>query len=87
MVRRIDVSRVPFCSIDYVTFHRRVRQGCGIRGFLQFGDRFGLLPNELVNQLKARVGEDEVVEISQNISCQGNKSRFPKVPLKGWRHW
>lgn len=71
-----------FARFDYVTFHRRVRQGRGIRGFVQFGDRFGLLPNELVQQLKARVGEDEVVEISQTF-VPGQHVQISQGPFEG----
>src|ERR1700730_5301710 len=52
-----------FARFDYATLHRRVRQGPGVSGFLQFGDRLGLLPDELVSEMKARMGKDELLEI------------------------
>ena len=36
----------------------------GVSGFVHFGDRLGLLPDEL----KARMGNDELVEIDQGWS-------------------
>jgi transcriptional antiterminator RfaH len=71
-----------FARFDYATFHRRVRQGRGIRGFVQFGDRFGLLPDKLIDQLKARVGENEVVEISQPF-VPGQNVQISQGPFQG----
>jgi glycosyltransferase involved in cell wall biosynthesis len=71
-----------FARFDYATFHQRVRHGRGIRGFVQFGDHFGLLPNELIDQLKARVGENEVVEISQTF-VPGQHVQISQGPFQG----
>src|SRR6266481_733063 len=35
-----------FARFDYATFHRRIRLGPGVSGFVQFGDRLGLLPDQ-----------------------------------------
>jgi transcription antitermination factor NusG len=58
-----------FARFDHATFYRRVRQGRGIQGFVQFGDRFGLLPDELIDQLKA-------LEISKPIRLLSALSNF-----------
>ena len=71
-----------FARFDYATFHRRVRQGRGVRGFVQFGDRLGLLADELIDQLKARVGENEVVEISQTF-VPGQHVQISQGPFEG----
>src|SRR5580692_1679994 len=54
-----------FARFDYESFHRWVRQAPGMSGFVQFGDRLGLLPAELVSEMKARMGKEEILEISQ----------------------
>jgi transcriptional antiterminator RfaH len=71
-----------FARFDYTTFHRRVRQGRGIRGFVQFGGRFGLLPDDLIDQLKARVGENEIAEINQTF-VPGQNVQISQGPFQG----
>jgi transcriptional antiterminator RfaH len=58
-----------FARFDHATFYRRVRQGRGIQGFVRFGDRFGLLPDELIDQLKA-------LEISKPLRLLSPLSNF-----------
>jgi transcriptional antiterminator RfaH len=71
-----------FARFEYTTFHRQIRQGRGIRGFVQFGDRFGLLPDDLIDQLKARVGENEVVEINEAF-VPGQNVQISQGPFQG----
>ena len=71
-----------FARFHYATFNGRVRQGRGICGFVQFGDRFGLLPDELIDQLRDRVGENEVVEISQPF-VPGQNVQISQGPFLG----
>jgi transcriptional antiterminator RfaH len=71
-----------FARFDYAIYHRRVRQGPGIRGFVQFGDRLGLLPDELIRELKARMGDDELVEIDQGL-VPGQNVQITQGPLQG----
>jgi transcriptional antiterminator RfaH len=71
-----------FARFDYAIYHRRVRQGPGIRGFVQFGDRLGLLPDELIRELKARMGDDELVEIDQGLE-PGQNVQITQGPLQG----
>ena len=71
-----------FAQFDYATFHRRVRQGPGITGFVQFGDRLGLLADELISELKARMGQDEVVEINQGFE-PGQNVQIAQGPFQG----
>jgi transcriptional antiterminator RfaH len=71
-----------FAQFDYPTFHRRVRQGPGITGFVQFGDRLGLLADELISELKARMGQDELVEINQGFE-PGQNVQIAQGPFQG----
>jgi transcriptional antiterminator RfaH len=71
-----------FARFDYAIYHRRVRQGPGISGFVQFGDRLGLLPDELIRELKARMGDDELVEIDQGLE-PGQNVQITQGPLQG----
>jgi transcriptional antiterminator RfaH len=71
-----------FARFDYHSLHRRVRQGRGITGFVQFGERFGLLPESLIEEIKAHVGEDELIELSQPLA-PGQKVQFSQGPFQG----
>jgi transcriptional antiterminator RfaH len=71
-----------FARFDYGTFHRRVRQGPGICGFVQFGDRLGLLPSELIGEIKARMGSNELVEINREFEV-GRNVQITQGPLQG----
>jgi transcriptional antiterminator RfaH len=71
-----------FARFDYATFHRRVRQAPGVSSFLQFGDRLGLLPDELVGEIKARLDKDEVLVISQGLT-PGQNVQITHGPLQG----
>jgi transcriptional antiterminator RfaH len=71
-----------FAQFDYATFHRRVRQGPGITGFVQFGDRLGLLADELIRELKARMGQDELVEINRGFE-PGQNVQIAQGPFQG----
>ena len=71
-----------FAQFDYAIFHRRVRQGPGVSGFVQFGDRLGLLSDELINELKARMGKDELVEIDNDLE-PGQNVQIIQGPFQG----
>jgi transcriptional antiterminator RfaH len=71
-----------FARFDYAASHRRVQQGRGISGLVQFGDRFGLLPEDLIAELKARVSESELVEVSQQF-VPGQKVEISQGPFQG----
>ena len=67
-----------FARFEYDASHRLVRHGRSISGCVQFGYRFGLLPDLLIEELKARVGESETVE-SRTLLRPGTKcSDFPR---------
>jgi transcriptional antiterminator RfaH len=71
-----------FARFEYLTFHRRVRQGPGVSGFVQFGDRLALLPDELISEIKARMGKDELVEINQGLQ-PGQNVHIIQGPFQG----
>jgi transcriptional antiterminator RfaH len=71
-----------FARFDYVTYHRRVRQGVGVSGFVQFGERLGLLADELISELKAHLGKDELVEIEQKLE-PGQNVEIIQGPFQG----
>jgi transcriptional antiterminator RfaH len=71
-----------FARFDYTTFHRRVRQAPGISSFLQFGDRLGLLSDELVGEMKGRLDKDELLVISQGLK-PGQNVEITHGPLQG----
>jgi transcriptional antiterminator RfaH len=71
-----------FAQFDYATFHRRVRQGPGVTGFVQFGDRLGLLPDQLITEMKARLGQDELIEIGHGLE-PGQNVQITQGPFQG----
>jgi transcriptional antiterminator RfaH len=71
-----------FARFDYATFHRRVRLGPGVTGFVQFGDRLGLLPDALISEIKTSMGEDEIVEVNQGLA-PGQDVQFTQGPFQG----
>ena len=71
-----------FARFDYATLHRRVRQGPGVSGFVQFGDRLALLPDELISEIRARTGKDELMEINQGIQ-PGQNVQITQGPFQG----
>ena len=71
-----------FARFDYPTFHRRIRQGPGISGIVQFGDRLALLPDGLISEIKARVGDDEIVELNQGL-VPGQNVQITQGPFQG----
>jgi transcriptional antiterminator RfaH len=71
-----------FAQFDYATFHRRVRQGPGVSGFVQFGDRLALLPDPLISEIKIRMGTDELVEVNQGFEL-GQNVQIAQGPFQG----
>jgi transcriptional antiterminator RfaH len=71
-----------FARFDYATFHRRIRLGPGVSGFVQFGDRLALLPDPLIGEIKSRVGTDELVEVNQGFE-PGQNVQIAQGPFQG----
>jgi transcriptional antiterminator RfaH len=71
-----------FARFDYAAFHRHVWQRPGIRGFVQFGDRFALLPDSLISEMKARMEDDDLVEIKTRLEL-GQNVQIAQGPFQG----
>jgi transcriptional antiterminator RfaH len=71
-----------FARFDYATSHRRIRQGPGVSGIVQFGDRLALLPDALISEIKARVGDHEIVEVNQGLA-PGQSVQITQGPFQG----
>jgi transcriptional antiterminator RfaH len=56
-----------FARFDYANCHRLIKQGPGISGFVQFGERLALLPEALVNEIKKQTAGNELVEINPEL--------------------
>jgi transcriptional antiterminator RfaH len=72
-----------FAKFDYGTCHRRVKQAHGVSGFVQFGDRIGLLPDELISEIKGCMDKDELVEIDQRLES-GQNVHVTRGPFEGF---
>jgi len=72
-----------FAQFDYGTLHRWVRQAPGMSGFVQFGDRLGLLPEELISEIKASMGKNEILEINQGLE-PGQNVQVARGPFQGF---
>jgi transcriptional antiterminator RfaH len=71
-----------FARFDYMALNRRIRQGSGVSGFVQFGDRLALLPDILVSEIKDRTGEEEIVEVNQTLE-PGQTVQVTQGPFQG----
>ncbi len=71
-----------FARFDYTVFNRQVRQGPGVSGFVQFGERLALLPDALINEIRTRTGPDELVELAPALE-PGQGVRITQGPFQG----
>jgi transcriptional antiterminator RfaH len=71
-----------FARFDYMALNRRIRQRPGVIGFVQFGDRLALLPDELVSEMKDYAGEKEIVEVTQTLE-PGQTVEVSTGPFQG----
>jgi transcriptional antiterminator RfaH len=71
-----------FARFDYTLLNRRVRRGPRVSGFVQFGERLALLPDALINEIRARTGPDELIEIRQALEA-GQSVRITQGPFQG----
>ena len=61
----------------------QVKQGTGVSGFVQFGDRLALLADELISEIRARMGKDELLEITKGLE-PGQNVQVIQGPLQGF---
>ena len=73
-----------FARFDYRAFHHEIRHRPGVNGFVQFAERLALLPDELVTEIRARTGTDEIVDISRALE-PGQQVEVTQGPFQGLR--
>jgi len=71
-----------FARFDYRAFHRQIKGGPGVSGFVQFGERIALLPDALISEIRNQTGTDEVVEISHALE-PGQEVEITEGPFQG----
>ena len=71
-----------FARFDFKTRSREVRSFPGIRGIVHFGDLVPPVPEELLAQLRAAIGEEETVTIS-TVPTQGTEVTIIDGTLAG----
>jgi len=71
-----------FARFDYLAFHRQIRHRPGVNGFVQFGERLGVLPDTLIREIKTRAGTDEIVEVSRALE-PGQEVEIRQGPFQG----
>jgi transcriptional antiterminator RfaH len=71
-----------FARFDYTNFNRRIRQGPGISGFVQFGERLAMLPEPLIQEIRGQTAGDEVIEIHPELE-PGRMVQVARGPFLG----
>jgi transcriptional antiterminator RfaH len=71
-----------FARFDYAVYPRQINLSPGVNGFLRFGERLALLPDELIEEIRSRTGPDEIVEIAPGLQ-PGQGVRITKGPFEG----
>jgi transcriptional antiterminator RfaH len=71
-----------FARFDHATFHRQVRAVPGVSGFVQFGDRIALVPDELIGEIRIRTGPDELLELNHGLE-PGQNVQITRGPFEG----
>jgi transcriptional antiterminator RfaH len=71
-----------FARFDYVAFHRQISLSPGVNGFVRFGERFALLPDALIEEIRNRTGPDELVEVAHGFQ-PGQGVRIAQGPFEG----
>jgi transcriptional antiterminator RfaH len=72
-----------FAKFTYATLNRRVLNAPGVNGFVRFGERLGLLTDELIGEIRGHMGEDEIVEINQGLQS-GQNVEVAQGPFQGF---
>jgi transcriptional antiterminator RfaH len=57
-----------FANFLYRALHRQVQSVHGVTNVVHFGDRIGVLPDPVVEQLRALAGEQEVIVFSPDLA-------------------
>jgi transcriptional antiterminator RfaH len=73
-----------FARFDYRTVHRQIRQTPGVSGFVQFGERFAVLPDALIGEMRTHTGMADTLEISCALE-PGQEVEITQGPFQGLR--
>lgn len=68
--RRVTEPLFPtylFARFDWVEYLRRVQHSRGVAQVVHFGERWPTVPDEVIDALRAKVGSDEIHEISGEL--------------------
>jgi transcriptional antiterminator RfaH len=71
-----------FARFDYANRNRLIRQGPGVSGFVQFGERLAMLPEPLIDEIKRQTSGDGVVEINPELEL-GRTVQLARGPFLG----
>jgi transcriptional antiterminator RfaH len=71
-----------FARFNYQTVNRQVREKPGVSGFLQFGERFAVLPDALISEMRTHTGLNAIVEIGCALE-PGQKVEIARGPFQG----
>ena len=71
-----------FARFDYANCNRVIRQGPGVSGFVQFGERLAMLPEPLIDEIRRQTAADEVVEINPDLE-PGHTVQVARGPFLG----
>jgi transcriptional antiterminator RfaH len=72
-----------FARFDYMELHRRVRGTPGVTGFVQFGDRLGLLSDSIITDIRMHTGPGEIVEVTPSLE-PGERVEITRGPFQGF---
>jgi transcriptional antiterminator RfaH len=71
-----------FARFDLATQGRQVEYGHGVRGIVRFADRYPTIEDNVLDQLRDYVGENEIKELAYGPS-QGDNVRIAKGAFAG----
>jgi transcriptional antiterminator RfaH len=71
-----------FARFNYRTAHRQIRERPGVGGFVQFGERFALLPDPLISEMRTHTGTNEILEIGCALE-PGQEVEITRGPFQG----
>jgi transcriptional antiterminator RfaH len=71
-----------FARFNYRTVQRQVRERPGVSGFVQFGERFALLPDALISEMRTHTGTNEILEIGCAFE-PGQEVEITRGPFQG----
>jgi transcriptional antiterminator RfaH len=71
-----------FARFNYRTVRWQVRERPGVSGFVQFGERFALLPDALISEMRTHTGTNEILEIGCALE-PGQEVEITRGPFQG----